>query len=176
MMTIAPHDLKTSLGVKCLRHRRVLMDAINTLTVSTNQSIQKTLPEDARTLTHLLNTRTMIAWIILSLQMQTFAVALLFLYPTYSRLTLKLAASAITVASWCLLLNASLIYFEVCNDREGFDRQMTSLHKTSRTWRVLLVMAFVWTVSMSCLYHPSTIKAKNDMFHVAMCVVMANTP
>lgn len=75
LLSLTPTELRRTLGVKNIRDRRAIIDAVCYLKEALSVATRTVIPEDGRILTHLSNERIFLAWVRLALILQTTAVA-----------------------------------------------------------------------------------------------------
>lgn len=102
LRTLTSDELRDDLGVRHLRHRRDLLDAIAALLVrdaearsspTTGEAVVDALPEHGRILDHLSNVRSYHSWMRVGVQMLGFAIVTLRLTPKFRERPLVTAAS-----------------------------------------------------------------------------------
>ena len=76
LLGLSATDLRDTLGVKKLRHRRIILDGILYLDEALQAETRTVLPEDGRILTHLSNERLMLGWMRFVVIVETVALAL----------------------------------------------------------------------------------------------------
>uniref|UniRef100_A0A7S3E9D2 SAM domain-containing protein n=2 Tax=Rhodosorus marinus TaxID=101924 RepID=A0A7S3E9D2_9RHOD len=107
---LSAEDFRESLGIRRLGHRRAMWDAAALLRDAANPQTRREEGENISTLNHQMNIRTLLAWMRLTIQMKTLAVALIFLEgPPYVRL----ASSGLVIVAFFILFQAFRQYLTV---------------------------------------------------------------
>lgn len=111
MLSLNSAELRKTLGVKNIAHRRAILDGISFLRQKVGIESKIVLPEDGRILNHLANERTVLAWLRLAVIMQTAAVAIVrFTHlDTLSNKT-SVAYSSIFIASVAFIVSVWTVY------------------------------------------------------------------
>mmetsp|Transcript_19224 Transcript_19224/g.76997 ORF Transcript_19224/g.76997 Transcript_19224/m.76997 type:complete len:203 (+) Transcript_19224:504-1112(+) len=156
---LSAEDFRESLGIRRLGHRRAMWDAAALLRDAANPQTRREEGENISTLNHQMNIRTLLAWMRLTIQMKTLAVALIFLEgPPYVRL----ASSGLVIVAFFILFQAFRQYLTVtvsqaaifvhCSWSQPRGRSRCALWPTSRNAGGFPADPSTWTDLSSSLY------------------------